>query len=341
MGRRAVEIIVVVAAAVVCLLAYLGKPGLLGWHHGFVFSPTVSTVVIILIAMSLIWILVRTIRNKPFERRLIFLYVGIAISLPLFMPLRQSISISENVRKVYRALEALPPGSKVLVTFDYDPSSAPELQPMAEAFLIECFRRDLKVIMLGLWATGQQQAEMAIDTAMARMGWDSTDVIYGEDYVNLGYQSGNEFVIQRLGSSFEAMFPDDIRGTPYREIPIVKNVRNYSNIDYSFNLSAGFVGTVEWVQVAVDRFGLKLGAGNTAVQAPTVYPYLRSGQLEGLLAGMTAAAEFEKLTGLEDKATTYISSLTFAHLIIIVFIIIGNVAFLRGGRKARTAGKAE
>jgi len=341
MTTRTFEISAMVAATVFCLVAYVGKKEILNWHQGFVFSHTVSMVIIGLIGISLLWMLVRTLQNRLVGRRIVFLYVGIAISLPLFMSLDQTIIVSDNVRQVYGALESLEPGSKVLVSFDYDPPSAPELQPMAETFLAECFARKLKVIIIGLWPMGPLQANQAIDTVMARLGLDSTQLVYGRDYVNLGYQAGNEFVIQRMGTSFEAMFSNDVRGTPYREIPLVRNVKNFSNIDYSFNLSSGFVGTVEWVQVAVSRYGLRLGAGNTAVQAPTVYPYLRAGQIEGLLAGMNGAAEFEKLTGRKAKATIFMLSQTFSHVIVIAFIIIGNVAYFRGGRKSALKGGSE
>ncbi|RKX22572.1 MAG: hypothetical protein DRP45_11250 [Candidatus Zixiibacteriota bacterium] len=327
-----VEILVVILIAVLAVVAYLGK--IWGWHEGFVFSTSVSLAVVILIFASLIWILVRTLMDKLVGRRIVFLYVGIAITLPLFMSIEQEIVISDEVQAIYDELEQLQPGSKVLVSLDYDPASAPELQPMAEAFFGECFKRDLKLIIMGLWPMGPQQANQAIDTIMARMGLDSTDVIYGEDYVNLGFQAGNEFVIQRMGSSFEAMFGTDYRGTPYQDLPLVRNVNNFSNIDFSYNISAGFPGTVEWVQIAVDRFGLRLAAGNTAVQAPTVYPYLRAGQLVGLMGGMSGGAEFEKLTHLEGKATTYMLSQSFSHIIVIGFIIIGNVAFFRSGRKS-------
>ena len=340
MNRKAVEIAVMSLGLVLCGIAYIGKESVLGWHKGFVFSATTSYIIIGLVALSLVWILIRTIQDRPVGRRTVFLYVGIAITLPLFMSINQKIIVTESTQQVYDAVEALQPGSKVLVSFDYDPASSPELQPMAEAFLAQCFRRHLKVIMMALWAPGALQANIAIDTVRARLKLDTTQLVYGTDYCNLGYQAGREFVIQRMGTSFEAMFGKDVRGTPYREIPLVRNVRNFSDIDYSFNISAGFPGTVEWVQVAVTRFGLKLGAGNTAVQAPQVYPYLRGGQMVGLLAGMNGAAEYEKLVGLKAEATTYMLAQTFAHVIVIAFIIIGNVAFFRGRRKSAKGGAA-
>jgi hypothetical protein len=204
---------------------------------------------------------------------------------------------------------------------------------MAESFIRFCFERDLRVIVMGLWPQGPQQANLAIQKVLQEDAIKAKNLKYGEDYVNLGFQSGNEFVIQGMGTSIKAKFPSDYRGTPYDEIALVKNVKNFSNIDYSFNLSAGFPGTVEWVQVAVDRFGLDLGAGNTAVQAPTMYTYLNAGQLIGLMGGMNGAAEFERLAQWTGKATKFMLSQSFSHMVVIAFVIIGNVAFFMSGRK--------
>ena len=138
-----------------------------------------------------------------------------------------------------------------------------------------------------------------------------------------------------MGSSFRDMFQTDYYGTPYDSLPLMRNITNFSNIDFSFNLSPGYLGTVEWVQVGVDRYGLKLGAGNTAVQAPQMYPYLRSGQLCGLLGGLNGAAEFEKATKVLGKGTKFMVSQSFSHVIVIAFIIIGNAAYFLGEKRRR------
>ena len=44
-------------------------------------------------------------------------------------------------------------------------------------------------------------------------------------------------------------------------------------------------------------------------------------------------------TQLEGKATKFMLSQSFAHLIVIAFIIIGNVAFFKSGRKTTLKGK--
>jgi hypothetical protein len=275
------------------------------------------------------------------DRRWIFLLVVVALTSPFFMNLTCKSYVSPEVQTLYDAVDKLRPNSKVMMTFDYDPASEPELNPMAEAFFKFAFTRRLKVIILGLWPQGPQQADRALERVFLDPRIASLNLQYGVDYCNLGYQAGNEFAIQGMGTSIERVFPRDVRGTPTSELPIMQDVKDFSNVDFVFNLSAGYPGTVEWVQVAADRYGVKIGAGNTAVQAPLVYPYLGSGQLSGLLGGMKGGAEFEALTGFPAKANKFMVSQTAAHLVVILFVIVGNVAFfIVQGRQRKVRGEA-
>ncbi|MGB8656868.1 MAG: hypothetical protein WCE90_03675 [Candidatus Zixiibacteriota bacterium] len=270
------------------------------------------------------------------DRRIIFLFVTAAIVVPLFFTVSMPIPVTPVVQAVYDSIDNLPAGSKVLVSLDFDPASMPELQPMADAFLRQCFRKGLKVIIMGLWPQGPLQANISLEKVLRDPEIKAKNLQYGIDYVNLGYTAGNEVVIDRMGHSFEESYPKDSHGTPLAELPLMQGVKNYDNIDLIFNLSAGYPGTMEWVQYAVDVFHVKLAAGNTAVQAPSMYPYIQSKQLVGVLGGMKGGAEYEMAIGKPDKAVGYMFSQAVSHAVICVFIIIGNVAFF-SLRKKKTA----
>jgi len=281
------------------------------------------------------------------DRRWIFIFVFLALTVPMFMNVDFDLSFSEEVTSLYDELEKLQPGSRILMSFDYDPPSAPELQPMADALIKYCLKKRLKIIIMGLWPQGPIQANIALQRAFAEDEINEEDFIYGVDYANLGFQAGNEFVIQRMGSSFSEMFKKDYAGNRYEELPLMKGIKNFNDIDFSLNFSAGYPGTVEWVQVAVDRYHVRLGAGNTAVQAPQVYPYFNSGQLTGLLGGMRGAAEIEGIlethdeNGIKykDKGTKYMFSQTVAHAVVMFFIVIGNLAYFIIGRAEKKRKK--
>ncbi|MCP4706222.1 MAG: hypothetical protein GY865_16625, partial [candidate division Zixibacteria bacterium] len=89
------------------------------------FSPMVSYIIIGLILLALVVIFVRTIQGNFVGRKIVFIFVGISVVLPFFMTVTQPIKLSPEVGALYNTLEELKPGSKILVSFDYDPPSAP------------------------------------------------------------------------------------------------------------------------------------------------------------------------------------------------------------------------
>ncbi len=266
-------------------------------------------------------------RLQRLDRRWLYIIVALAVSLPLFFNLQQRVEVTPESRGISEAVDRLPPGARVLLACDYDPSSAAELQPMTVTFLKQALSRRLRVIIMGLYPQGPQQANLAVQEALRDPAVAQHAPRYGVDYVNLGFQSGNEVVIQRMGSSIPAVFPRDLRGTPIEELPILEGVRDFSSIAYIFEVSAGYPGTVEWVQFAGDRFHAALGSGTTAVSAPLYYTYYPA-QLTGLLGGMKAAAEYETVTGFPGKAKTYMASQSLSHAAVVLFVVLGNLAFL-------------
>jgi hypothetical protein len=278
-------------------------------------------------------------RMLKLDRRWIYLFVGVAVVVPLFLRIPQKIPVTPETRGLYEAVENLTPGSRVLLACDYDPGSAAEIQPMATTFLKHALSRRLKVLIVGLWAQGPQQADLALAEAFRDPKVAAVAPQYGIDYLNLGFQSGNEVVIQRMGSDIKAVFPRDSRGTPVDQFPIMQDVNDFSSIAFIFNVSAGYPGTVEWVQFAGDRFHAQIASGSTAVQAPQVYPYFPR-QMVGLLGGMKGAAEYEEITVFTGKGTKFMLAQSFAHVIVVFFIIVGNAAFFLTRRRKSKEGEA-
>ena len=81
-------------------------------------------------------------------------------------------------------------------------------------------------------------------------------------------------------------------------------------------------------------FGVPIGCGCTAVSAPTLYTYLQTNQMVGMLGGLKGAADYETLVGIKGgQAVRGMAPQSVAHLVIILFIIIGNVAYFSQRKK--------
>jgi hypothetical protein len=268
-------------------------------------------------------------RLEQLDRRWIFLAVALLVLLPLLFPFRLPLAVSSPAQRFYKAIEAIPDGSIVVLSGDFDPASGPELMPMTNSAVRHLFRKNCRIIALELWPGGPP----LVDGVLHRLG-DEMGKKYGVDYVNLGYKSGNEVVMLSFGNSFSRTFPNDYSGTPVSQLPLMQEVDNFDGIKLLINISAGYPGTKEWVQQAQGRFHIQMVSGSTAVQAPELYPYLQAGQVQGLLGGMAGAAEYEKSIGVPGPATSGMDAQSSAHVLIMFLILLGNaIYFSRRGQK--------
>ena len=265
------------------------------------------------------------------DRRWIFLVIGLAVLLPLFFPLGLPIRATNATQRVYDAVDDLEPNSKVLVSFEYGPSTKPEIHPMAIAILRHLFTNNQKVYVTCLWPDGQFMAE----DALTEIAEEEYGLTYGEDYVLLGFRPGNEAVVKGLVSNIRKLYTTDARGTLVDQIPMMANVNKVKDFDFIFSASAGYPGTIEWVQYAADPTGVPMSTGTTSIQVNDVMPYVQSGQVKGILAGMPGAAEYEALIGSPGIGTSGMDAQSIAHLVIVIFIVFGNITYFIETRRAK------
>ena len=108
---------------------------------------------------------------------------------------------------------------------------------------------------------------------------------------------------------------------------MMDGINEFKDFAFLFSISSGYPGTIEWVQYASDPTGVPMSSGVTSIQVNEVMPYVQSGQMIGLLAGMPGAAEYEALIGEKGSAISGMDAQSIAHLVIVLFIVLGNTAY--------------
>jgi hypothetical protein len=207
----------------------------------------------------------------------------------------------------------------------------PEVQPMALSVLRHCFSKKVKVVGMCLWPTGVGLAQLAFDTVAKEF-----DAQYGTDYVFLGFKPGYTTLILNMGRNFHDAFAQDLQGNRTTELVVTRNIKGLKDFDYVLCLAAGNTPDGAWIPFGQERYKFKFGLGCTAVMAPDQFPYLQSGQMNGLMGGLAGAAEYEALIKTPGTASEGMRPQSIVHLIIILFIILGNVMyFLHGRQKGR------
>jgi len=276
------------------------------------------------------------VRLSKIDRRYIFLLVAVSVIVPLLFPFHYPTRVTRHTQAVFDIVDQIPPVSNpILISFEYGPSTMPECHPMAYAILRHAFSRRVRVIGITLSADATGLGEQALSDVAREYGRE-----YGKDYVYLGYKPGVSAVMLSIGEDIKKTFPRDFYGQPTSGIPMLTEVHNYSQIPLVIPLTGSQTAT-SWLIYAGARYHARVADGVTAVMASELYAFLQTKQLSGLLAGLKGAAEYEHLvqqagyTKNEGKATRGMDALSTMHLVIITFIILGNIGFFLSRRSAK------
>ena len=280
------------------------------------------------------------------DRRIIFLLIGLSVLIPLINPNLVDLPLGQdrNTKIVYDSISELNEGDRVLISFAYGASTKPEVHPMAIGLLNHLFTKGIKVYIVSLWPESPIMAEQAISAVKESQLFDIKD---GIDFVMFDYKVGGFVVIKGIADNFRDIYQQDKNGISINDLPIMEGIYDVKDFDFVFDFSAGVPGNAEWVQYACDPKNVPLSSGCTSIMVTDAIPYVESGQLKGILAGMPGAAEYEKMVYdfmikeqnnsnkyinsekdiIKGKAYARMSAQSIAHLLMVLFIVIGNIAY--------------
>lgn len=255
------------------------------------------------------------------DRRLIFILMALSVAIPLIFKIGFPNKVTREVRKVYQEIDQMDSASVVMISFDHEASSLPEVKPMAVAILRHCFSKNLKVIGFALLAEGT-----AIGDEILREVAAEYNKVYGEDYVFLGFRPQYQAAILGMGEDIKRVFPQDYKNISLDQIPMIEGIKNYQDISLIISVADGDMPTY-WVDYAVSRYHKKVATAVTAVMATSFYPFLASGQIVGLLGGLKGAAEYEILIEKPGMGQRGMDAQSVSHLVIILLVILGNAGY--------------
>ena len=270
------------------------------------------------------------------DRRIIYLLVLVALGTPLYVDYSIAPAPMKTADAYYAEIEKIQPRDKiVLIAADWGPGTQAENEPQTAVTIEHLMRRRIPFALISNIPFAKpflEQLPVAIaDRLEGETGeqWD-----YGQDWVNLGYRPGGSIMIQGMAkaSDLHEVLKTDSEGTAIAEIPLMRNVRTIRDIALLVEIT-GYVGTFNsWVQFfRHDSYVPAMLHGCTAITIPEAYIYYVSKQIVGLFEGVAGAAWYEELLSRSypkrDKgsALQMMTALSFAHLLIIALIVVGNL----------------
>lgn len=277
------------------------------------------------------------------DRRWVYLFLVAVCLVAYYADFTLPTIVEKETRDIYDFIDSLPPGDRIFVAIDYDPSNQAELHPMTYAVMEHAFRKKLRVVFTALSQNGPGMADQAIKDIADSLKVEKTyngvtypprEIVDGVDYCFLGYKPYYAIIINAMGQNFRIPFPSDYYGVPLDSIPMMKDAQNYNDIAILVDISGGNI-TDAWISYGQGKYDFPLALGLTGVMTAQYYPYLQSKQVMGIMGGLLGAAQYEDLADNPGLAKDGMRVQLLAHLVIILFIVIGNVGYFAGRRKNR------
>lgn len=262
------------------------------------------------------------------DRRVIYTLLIVVLLVPMFKPLGIPLAVNATTQVVYDTIEALNPQEDVvLFVIDYSPGGSPDVHPQALAVAEHLRRRGIKTVMVAFVDAGLMFAEQILDEMIPK-GW-----VYGTDVINLGYMSGMETGVKNFAENPLGSFVKCNHGLTVADQPIMQGIEHITDFAYIIDFQTGNPGYQEFLRQVQGPYGVKYAAGIVTVSVPNTMPFVASGQISGLLQGLRGAAEYEILLGAPGGGAAKMDAQSLGHLLIIAFIIVGNVSYFLTKKK--------
>ncbi|MDM7460716.1 MAG: hypothetical protein P3X24_003585 [bacterium] len=259
-------------------------------------------------------------RMLGIDRRLLYLLLFVNIVVFLLAPLRMPASISPPVQKFYDEIEKLQPGDLVMISSNWSASTIAENQPQLEAVLTHLMRKQVRFTFVSNEAQSRDISLRLAERITQGAGYE-----YGTQWAHFGFVPNLIVAIKGMVNDLPSTVKQDVRGTAITRLPVMQGVKSLS--DYKMVIDVTPSGTVpNWISYSPKN--LVILYCPTSVMAAEAYTYLDSGQIKGMITGAKGAQEYEQLLNIVGLGTRFMNAISFSHVLIIAFILLGNFAML-------------
>jgi hypothetical protein len=234
-------------------------------------------------------------------------------------------------------IDALPPDSPVLVVTDYQPGFAGELEAAASPILDHLMLRGARLSFVSSSPSGPLMAERLISRQAGTHSYQ-----LGQQYLYLGYLPGGAAGIKVFADNPSAVAGTNTVAGNLWITPPLEGVTRFSDFAAVVVLVDNPDDGRLWVEQAQPQL-----AGNpmlmviSAQAEPMIRPYYDSGQLSGLVAGLSGGMAYETYLIRPGKASDFWDAYGISLIAAEALILFGSVWGLWQGFRARKSRQAE
>lgn len=303
------------------------------------------------------------------NRSVLYLILLIAVTVPLiltkFLHIQLPSKPEQYTKDAYILLRNLGPNDTIIIDSGFTNSSRGENGGQLEALLRMCMREKVKFVLFS--SVDPQSTQIARDfiRKLNNERRAKGEDVYRrwDDYVEMGFFSDAPTMLQTMGEDLkrawanrkvkdrEGVSRDVFSSPPMKHIKKIEDFKAYVTI-----AASGIMPTI------VPRVGSKVPVISmiTGVMFPEQYNYYKSGQLKGLVNGLSGCVELETLMdkgidahgevggkalpmqaepfkGYENfhRGMAYYLALHVALAVLIIAVVIGNIGMFMTKRSSR------
>lgn len=246
------------------------------------------------------------------------LLLVVAIIAGLWGPLlfTRTATVGPAVNALHTTIEAAA-NQDVLVVFDYTPALAAELAPQADLILQQLAQNNSRVVSLSQYTAGERLADL------------HTAVSHADNRLHFGYLPGEAIGVRQLGYCLAALAACD--GLASRTLSADER-QVLADASLVIILTGERNNLVNWIEQLTVYDDLTLAAAVTQGLRPVASPYVATGQLAGLTAGVGDAANYQQLLLNQPPDETLMrqqNAQGMAQILAAFLLLIGLVAYAR------------
>lgn len=229
---------------------------------------------------------------------------------------------STGLAEMTTRIDSMPPESVVLIGMDYDLSLAGEINNVAVPVLVHLMSKQISMVFIPTHPTGSAMSKLLIETGN---NW-LTDYPSQKAFV-LSFIPGGATGILQLATDLRGAAPVSSDGTnPWLSQELV-NIRNISDFTFVLVLTDSANSGRDWIEQVQPRLVDKPLYVITSRQAkPILEPYLESGQIQAMVAGISDGASYERIhlfsTNNQQMLKAYHGELLFIAVLLACVIVL-------------------
>lgn len=286
---------------------------------------------------------------QALDRRVIYVLVLLVLSTPFVFAYTLPIYPDTYTKRFYDEIERIaadPVEREKVVLFltNWGPGTRGENEPQFDVLVRHLLRRRLRFVFVCTMGPPEfhDAAMAAFERAQAaevqrarRLGQPTPTWVYGEDYLDFGYENAVVFhpVARTVVTEPRAFFQQDHVNrkdlTDDASYPLLRRFHGVEDISAVLVVSAGDESKYIAGLVKSEYPDLKIGPATMGIVANNLYPFVKSNQLFGLINSARGASEYRALLNPDEPTTTAKdNSMSFGKGLLLLLVLLGNAAFL-------------